>query len=219
MSQNTEIVVAKPDTWVEEYSTQVSVPVIDKARIEKSIYYRVWESNEIGFTKTENGIQVLGKRIAEVLGYEAPEEAVDRHCRNVVRLKIHDGKQHRWVKMISEGDVLRLITHSTKPEAKKFEAWVMEEILPSVMKTGRYISRKLNPSEEGQAIIDAANAKKAALVAQIDFFPTKVKFEFEKPVAAKLGEERSRLAKEGVEFATETDFLGYIVSKYFEEVA
>ena len=40
--------------------------------------------------------------------------------------------------MIPEGDVYRLIIKSKLPSAQKFEEWVMDEVLPSLRKTGKY---------------------------------------------------------------------------------
>lgn len=41
-------------------------------------------------------------------------------------------------RFITEPDLYRLITHSKLPEAEKFEAWVFEEVLPSIRKHGMY---------------------------------------------------------------------------------
>ena len=170
--------------------------------------------------RTTEGESVLqAKEVAEFLGYSDPDQAIHQHCKNIKKVVTKDGTQRRHVLAITEPDLFRLIIRSKKPEAQAFECWVMEEVLPCIYRTGKYkISRKLNPNAEGQAILEAAKAEAAAKAAQLDFFPAKLKVEFEKPVAARLGEERARLAKEGMEFPTEKDFLGYIVNKYFEEV-
>lgn len=39
---------------------------------------------------------------------------------------------------INEPNLYRLIIKSRKPEAQRFEQWVMEEVLPSIRKHGRY---------------------------------------------------------------------------------
>ena len=39
---------------------------------------------------------------------------------------------------INEGDLYRLIMKSKLPSAEKFEAWVMDEVLPTIRKTGSY---------------------------------------------------------------------------------
>ena len=42
---------------------------------------------------------------------------------------------------IPEGDVYRLIANSKLPDAVKFEAWVFDEVLPTIRKTGSYSVR------------------------------------------------------------------------------
>lgn len=39
---------------------------------------------------------------------------------------------------INEGDLYRLIMKSKLPSAEKFESWVMDEVLPTIRKTGGY---------------------------------------------------------------------------------
>ena len=40
---------------------------------------------------------------------------------------------------ISEPGVIELVWHSKKPEALRFRGWVLEEVLPEIRKTGRYV--------------------------------------------------------------------------------
>ena len=44
----------------------------------------------------------------------------------------------RGVYIIPESDLYRLIIKSKLPGAEKFERWVMEEVLPTIRKTGRF---------------------------------------------------------------------------------
>jgi phage antirepressor YoqD-like protein len=39
---------------------------------------------------------------------------------------------------IPEGDLYRLIVHSTLPAARQFERWIFDEVLPTIRKTGEY---------------------------------------------------------------------------------
>lgn len=39
---------------------------------------------------------------------------------------------------INEGNLYRLIIKSNKPQAEPFEAWVCDEVLPAIRKTGSY---------------------------------------------------------------------------------
>ena len=43
-------------------------------------------------------------------------------------------------KFIDEGNLYRLIIKSKLKEAKKFERWVCDEVIPSIRKSGAYIN-------------------------------------------------------------------------------
>lgn len=80
-------------------------------------------------------------RVAEVLGYTNPRDAINRHAkpRGVVKHDVIDSmgrKQNK--KFIDEGNLYRLITKSKLPQAEQFEEWVFEEVLPSIRKKGSY---------------------------------------------------------------------------------
>jgi prophage antirepressor-like protein len=77
--------------------------------------------------------------LAERLGYVDPTTAIKSHCRGVQILHpllTAGGVQE--TRFINRADLLRLIVNSTLPAAEKFERWVFEEVLPSVMDTGSY---------------------------------------------------------------------------------
>jgi hypothetical protein len=46
---------------------------------------------------------------------------------------------------ISLGDVCRLAAHSQLPAAEKIESWIFDEVVPTVLKTGAYITDKASP--------------------------------------------------------------------------
>lgn len=72
------------------------------------------------------------------------------------------------VRVISEPDLYRLITHSKLKAAEQFEVWVFEEVLPSIRRTGGYLHS--SPDESPELIM-----ARALLVAQdtIDRLKTK----------------------------------------------
>lgn len=101
--------------------------------------------------------------VCAVLGYRNAPDAVAKHCRGagiakrdigVVTGKTASGAdsvQQIGMTFINEGNLYRLIVKSRKPEAEKFEQLVMEEILPTIRKTGRYESPKpatLTPAQQ-----------------------------------------------------------------------
>ena len=113
---------------------------------------QVFENNQFGQmrTITENGNTLFcATDVARMLGYSNPHDAIARHCRGVVK---REGvstttnqhgvstQQTNQMSFIPEGDVYRLITHSKLPTAEKFESWVFDEVLPSIRKTGAYMT-------------------------------------------------------------------------------
>lgn len=90
----------------------------------------------------------VAKDVCDLLGYANPSDAVGRHCKGVVKrypLQTAGGMQD--VRVLSEGDTLRLIVNSAMPAAQEFEAWVFDEVLPTIRRTGSY-QRPLTPAEQ-----------------------------------------------------------------------
>jgi prophage antirepressor-like protein len=79
---------------------------------------------------------------AEALGYATARDAISRHCRYVVKHVVpHPQSPGKTIEksFIPEGDVYRLIVRSHLPSAERFERWVFDEVLPSVVATGSYV--------------------------------------------------------------------------------
>lgn len=90
----------------------------------------------------ENGEPLfVASDVAKVLGYANPRDAIARHTKGVAKhdtLSTAGGTQQ--VRVITEPDVYRLITHSKLPQAEEFERWVFEEVLPSLRRHGAYMT-------------------------------------------------------------------------------
>lgn len=101
----------------------------------------------------------VGKDVCDLLGYANQSDAMGRHCRGVVkRYPILDSLgRTQEARVLSEGDTLRLIVNSAMPAAQEFEAWVFDEVLPTIRKTGSY-QRPMTPGEQllaqAQAVIN-----------------------------------------------------------------
>ena len=81
-----------------------------------------------------------GKDVAVALGYSNFRDALSRHCKGVVKRDSLTKGGVQSISYISEGDLYRLIAHSQLPDAERFESWVFDEVLPSIRKTGSYLS-------------------------------------------------------------------------------
>ena len=108
---------------------------------------------EIRWVKVNNKDYAVGIDIAKALGYKKPNDAISRHCRGsvkhgvgVVTGKRKDGTdaiQNVEMSVIPEGDIFRLAAKSELPGAEKFEAWIFDEVLPCIRKTGMYATEEL----------------------------------------------------------------------------
>ena len=121
----------------------------------------------------------VGSDVAKALGYADPAQAIQQHCKKVNKISHQVKSTERPMPpmnllIIPEADVYRLIIRSNMPAAEKFETWVMEEVLPTIRKTGSYNTQPAlpdfnNPAEAARAWADEyekrqlaeANEKKA----------------------------------------------------------
>ncbi len=105
---------------------------------------QVFNNPEFGEVRTVNDnsdVLFCGFDIATILGYSNPRDALNRHCRCVVKRDVpHPQSDSKQIEMafIAEGDVWRLIVHSKLPKAQEVEHWIMDEVLPSIRRTGEY---------------------------------------------------------------------------------
>ena len=99
----------------------------------------------------------VGKDVAEALGYSNTRDAIRTHCKKANDFKEAGNPTPK--KIIPESDVYRLIMRSNLPDAEKFQDWVVDEVLPSIRKTGGYIIEK--PEDTPEEIM-----ARALLVAQ-----------------------------------------------------
>ena len=131
---------------------------------------KLFENDEFGKLEVlvENGKEYFpAKEVAIILGYKDPLKAISTHCKEkgwVIRPVLSNGgKQEK--KFIDEGNLYRLIVKSKLPQAEKFERWVFEEVLPTIRKTGMYITDEVwnsiigNPIKFGEIIIEYAKVK------------------------------------------------------------
>ena len=104
----------------------------------------IFENDEFGEVRTlliEDKPYFCASDVAKALGYAKPNNAISTHCRSTLKQGIAT-KQGNYSEMIfiPEGDVYRLIMKSKLPSAEKFESWVMDEVLPTLRRTGGYIN-------------------------------------------------------------------------------
>lgn len=103
---------------------------------------QIFNSGEFGEIRTieiDGKPYFVGADVAKALGYKDTVNALKQHCRGVVKHHLTDSLgRNQEASFITEGDLYRLIMKSKLPSAEKFEAWVMDEVLPTIRKTGSY---------------------------------------------------------------------------------
>lgn len=132
----------------------------------------------------------VAKEVAEALGYSNPSESVQYHCKKSKSLKSLDNSKtllslninglRSDTQVIPESDVYRLVMRSKLESSEAFQDWVVEDVLPSIRKTGGYSTAQnlpdfTNPILAARAWADEMEAKQAALT-QIEADKPKIEF-------------------------------------------
>lgn len=84
----------------------------------------------------------VGKDVAMVLGYGDTDQALRKHVDDEDRLtrQFNGSGQNRTMYIINESGLYSLILSSKLPSAKEFKRWITSEILPTIRKTGAYMT-------------------------------------------------------------------------------
>ncbi len=86
----------------------------------------------------------IGADVCAILGYSDAHDAVKKHCKSPKLLRTGEspvlGINPRGMTIINRADVYRLIMRSQHPAAERFEAWVVEEVLPAIQDHGGYLT-------------------------------------------------------------------------------
>lgn len=147
---------------------------------------QVFTNEQFGDIRTveENGkVLFCGSDIAKALGYANAPDALNRHCRAIVKRDTPISGKIQAISFIPEGDVYRLIAHSKLPKAQEFESWVFDEVLPTIRKHGAYMTEQtletaltspdflirlatqLKEEQEARRALEAENAAQAQQIA------------------------------------------------------
>ena len=141
-----------------------------KKEIKNENPFRIFENEKFG------KIEVLFKddqfyfpaiEIAEILGYKNPRDAVKRHCVNEFPYVVfHDvgintglAVQTIQKKYINEGNLYRLISKSKLPEAREFERWIFDTVIPSIRKYGYYSNEISKISREEELMLKVMKSR------------------------------------------------------------
>lgn len=126
----------------------------------------LFEHQEVRVVMIDDQPWFVAKDVALALGYVDLTSAIRQHCKGVAKhhpLMTGGGTQN--LRVIAEGDVMRLIVSSRLPAAVDFERRVFDEILPSIRRTGTYGHSATLTDEE---IVAQALAITSAKVKQLE---------------------------------------------------
>lgn len=88
---------------------------------------------------------LVGKDVAEALGYSNPRDALSKHVddedKDAVAIRDTIGRMQN-MPIINESGLYSLVLSSKLPTAKKFKHWVTSEVLPSIRKHGAYMTQE-----------------------------------------------------------------------------
>lgn len=185
------------------------------------IRYRIFNGDQIRMQRDESGnVWFVADDVCKILGYSKDTASViKQHCNKVYDSKdLEEGKEltkkitvntkggAQAMVAINEPDLYRLILRSRKEEAKAFEKWVMEDVLPTIRKTGKYkVCRKISPE-----VLDKV-APEASEPVQLELFPNNFTFSAGKSITDKMNEAKRNLASNGHTFPNNKEYLKFII--------
>ena len=113
----------------------------------------IFNNPEFGTVRTvelDGDPWLVGRDVAEALGYSNPRDALAKHVdpedKGVAKCDTPSGVQEMTI--INESGLYSLVMSSKLPGAKKFRRWVTSEVLPSIRRSGGYISGQETMSPE-----------------------------------------------------------------------
>ena len=108
---------------------------------------QIFENPEFGKVRSVNvngEPWLVGKDVAEALGYERGTKAITDHVdeedKDVIPVRDSIGRMQN-TPIINESGVYALVFSSKLPKAKEFKRWVTSEVLPSIRKHGAYMTK------------------------------------------------------------------------------
>lgn len=127
---------------------------------------KIWENQEFGVLRVieqDGEPWMVGKDVAQALGYAKPENAIASHVdeedKTSTLIQGNGSNYKSKTTIINESGLYSLVLSSKLPGAKRFRRWVTNEVLPSIRKDGGYI-------KTAPGMSDADIMAKAILLAQ-----------------------------------------------------
>lgn len=95
---------------------------------------------------------LVGKEVAEILGYKDASRAifdhVDSEDKTTLVIRQPNSNYKSQTAFINESGLYSLILRSNLPQAKEFKRWVTSEVLPAIRKQGGYMTTTTDMTDE-----------------------------------------------------------------------
>ena len=193
--------------------------------------YRIFNGADIRMVQDENKeVWFVADDVCKVLGYKNTKAAIAAHCDKVTDSKdMVEGETELCKKItvdtkggkqamiaINEPDLYRLIMRSRMPDAVRFERWVVEDVLPTIRKTGKYtVKRKIDYA----AATDATTVAPVEESAQCELFPNMMpSMTFPKPLTEKINAAKLKLYNEGHTFPNNKEFVKFLITRALDQL-
>ena len=179
-------------------------------------------------TVTINGEPYLvGKDVAEILGYSRPDNAIRNHVDDEDKL-VHQfsaSGQNRNMTVINESGFYALVLSSKLPRAKEFKRWVTSEVLPTIRKHGMFATDELldNPDFAIATLQKLKEEREAKKLLEATIEEQKPKVIFANAVSAShtsilVGDFAKLMRQNGLNFGQNRMFAwlrenGYLISR------
>lgn len=103
---------------------------------------KIFQSSEFGeirtFKEADGSVTFCGSDVAKSLGYSNPSKAIIDHCKGITKRETLTAGGLQLLNFITKGDICRLAAGSQLPGAEKFESWIFDDVIPSVLEHGAY---------------------------------------------------------------------------------
>ena len=195
--------------------------------------YRLFNGEDgIRMVQDENKeVWFVADDVCKILGYnKKTADVIKAHCGKVTDSKdLVEGETELCKKItvdtkggkqamiaINEPDLYRLIMRSRMPDARKFEKWVVEDVLPTIRKTGKYtVRRKIDYAPA----TDATTVAPAEESAQCELFPNMMpSMTFPKPLTEKINAAKVKLYNEGHTFPNNKEFVKFLITRALDQL-
>lgn len=108
---------------------------------------QIFKNPEFGeirtFKEPDGSVTFCATDVATALGYSDTAKAIKQHCKEdgwAFHPVIDSMGRTQQAKFITRGNLIRLAAGSQLPGAEKFESWIFDEVIPTVMDHGTYMT-------------------------------------------------------------------------------